>query len=406
MNSDHYLYDWNTAEDTTPFPRVEIDDETLRDGLQSPSVRMPDLETRRQCVRLMAKLGIQRADLGLPMSSQLPAIEGLLETVATESLPIRPGLAVRTAQVDLETVARLRDKFPTLNIKACAFLGTSRIRMLAEGWTWEKVRETGVEATRWATAHGIPVMFVTEDTTRSHPEDVRDIYVSAVQAGAGEVCLSDTCGHAMPAGAAALVRFVRGALADAGLPRVDINWHGHSDRGLGVVNALAAVRAGADVIHGTILGIGERCGNASVDQLLVNLKLMGAWDAPLSALSEYVDLVSRATETPVPVGYPAFGRDAFRTGTGVHAAAIVKARRMGDEVLADLVYSAVPASLVGRRQSIEIGPLSGRWCVKAWLDDHQMADVGDALIDRILTVARERNAVLDDDTVRGLLAAG
>jgi isopropylmalate/homocitrate/citramalate synthase len=403
VNAREYIHDWNQTPGAAPaLKRVEIDDETLRDGLQSPSVNQPDIDLKRRCLRHMVDVGIQRVNVGLPMSSQLGDIRALLETIKTEGLPLAPGVAIRTMISDFETVVRLRDEFPSLNIRANAFLGASRIRMWAEEWAWDDVLERARSSIEWARGHDVPVMFVTEDTTRSQPEDIRRLYTMAAQAGVREVCIADTAGHTMPWGTTAIVRFMRGVLEAAGHPNMPINWHGHSDRGMSLINCFAAIEGGADAVHGTILGIGERSGNAPIDVLLMNLKLLDLWDAPLEGLSTYVDTVSRATGVPVPLGYPIFGSDAFRTATGVHACAIVKARRRGSPEVADLVYSSVPASLAGKEQRIDVGPLSGKWCAVAWLEANGFRSDDEAVIARILDVARRSNRILREDELRAI----
>jgi 2-isopropylmalate synthase len=403
MNPKEYLHNWNAASDEAPaLKRVEIDDETLRDGLQSPSVTHPSIEVKRQCLRYMVDLGIQRADIGLPMSAQVADIRALLTTIRDEHLPLAPGLAVRTVIADFETVAKLRDEFPSLPIKANAFLAMSRLRMWAEEWEWSQVLDRAISSVAWAKSHGVPVMFVTEDTTRSRPEDIRSLYTLAVKEGASEVCVADTVGEAMPWGAKAIVKFVRSALDEAGFQGVRINWHGHSDRGMGLPNCFAAIEGGADVVHGTILGIGERSGNAQLDMLLVNLKLLGLWDAPLDQLRDYVEAVSASTGMGVPLNYPVFGTDAFRTATGVHAAAIVKARRRGALDVADLVYSSVPASLVGREQRIDVGPLSGKWCASAWLEANGYQGDDEERIAKILEIARRSGRTLQNEELHAI----
>jgi 2-isopropylmalate synthase len=406
MDPKDYLHDWNAASGDAPTfnKRVEIDDETLRDGLQSPSVTHPSVEMKRKCLRYMVGLGIQRADIGLPMSAQLHDIRALLTTIAEERLAIQPGLAVRTVIADFETVARLRDEFPTLPIKANAFLAMSRLRMWAEEWEWSQVLDRAISSVAWAKRHGIPVMFVTEDTTRSRPEDVRALYTLAVKEGASEVCVADTVGDALPWGAKSIVKFVRGALDEAGYQGVRINWHGHSDRGMGLVNCFGAIEGGADVVHGTIMGIGERSGNAQLDMLLVNLKLLGLWEPPLDKLREYVEVVSASTGIGVPLNYPVFGTDAFRTATGVHAAAIVKAKRRGELDVADLVYSSVPASMVGRTQRIDVGPLSGKWCASAWLEANGYRADDEERIARILEIARRSGRTLQSEELHAIAA--
>jgi 2-isopropylmalate synthase len=237
-------------------------------------------------------------------------------------------------------------------------------------------------------------MFVTEDTCRATPDTIRRLFTTAIAAGARRVCLCDTVGHIAPWGVRNLVHYVRQILRETGQD-VKIDWHGHNDRGLAVINTLSAVIAGVDRVHATALGVGERVGNCAMDQLLVNLKLMGYLDADLTALPEYVQVASEGTEVPIPIGYPVFGKDAFRTATGVHAAAIIKAKKKGDEWLADRVYSGVPAGMVGLHQKIEVGFMSGVSNVVYWLAQHQI-EAKDHLVKEILRAAKERNRILSD----------
>ena len=243
---------------------------------------------------------------------------------------------------------------------------------------------------------------MTEDTTRAHPDHLRRLYTAAVEAGARRVCIADTVGHATPKGAAALVRFIRGVV-DATGEEVKVDWHGHRDRGLSVINALAAAAAGADRLHGTALGIGERVGNAPMDLLLVNMHLLGWSNRDLTKLPEYCRLVADTTGVPFPDNYPVVGKDAFRTGTGVHAAAIITARAKGHEWLAGLVYSGVPASLVGRRQEIEVGPMSGRSNVEYWLKERGI-EAPTPLVDAIFDRAKNSTKLLTETEIREICA--
>jgi isopropylmalate/homocitrate/citramalate synthase len=225
-----------------------------------------------------------------------------------------------------------------------------------------------------------------------------------VNAGATRICVADTSGHATPTGAFRLVSFLRQMLGEGGAGAVGIDWHGHDDRGLAVANALAAAWAGADRLHATALGIGERVGNPPMEQMLVNARLLGWAQPDLSRLMDYAKHASEMTGLPIAAGAPVVGRDAFRTSTGVHASAIVKAARKGDEDLVDLVYSAVPASWLGRRQEIEVGPMSGASNIRSWLLDHGYADDEGALT-RILTAAKRADRTLTDRELH-VLAAG
>ena len=398
MNTTHrddqeILYDWNQV-DAPDFPHVQVDDETLRDGLQSPSIREPSLDQKIEILELMVKMGIRRGDIGLPMSAQLEDIRGLIRHIIEAKLPFEPGLAVRTVESDLRHIADLQQEFG-IPIKAEAFLGCSRVRQMVEGWDLTFLLDATTSAVRFAKDHEMPIMFVTEDTTRAHPSDLAAVYGAAIDAGADELCIADTVGHSTPYGAAAVVRAVKQIILDHGRPEVLLNWHGHSDRGLAVINSLAAADAGVDVIHASGLGIGERSGNTPMDQLLVNLKLLGVWEHDLSALGSYVDRVSEAVDLPIPRNYPVFGSDAFRTATGVHAAAIIKAQRLGYTGLADLIYSGVPAHVFGLQQEIEIGRMSGKSNVIFWLEQRGY-HAESSLVEKILHAAHKSPAVLSE----------
>ena len=401
-NADNLIYDWNALEASDlDLGQVTVDDETLRDGLQSPSVQEPSLKEKIEILESMIAMGIERGDIGFPMSSQLEDIRGLLRHIVDNNLPFSPGLAVRTVIQDMEHVARLQQEFG-IPIKAEAFLGCSRIRQMVEGWDLNFLVKSAVNAVDFAQANNVPIMFVTEDTTRSHPDDLEAIYGAAIDAGAEEICIADTVGHSTPQGAAMVVKAVKSILEEHGRPEVLINWHGHSDRGLAVINSISAAAAGADVLHAAGLGIGERSGNTPMDQLLVNLKLMGYWDHDLSELPRYVERVSQGVGTPVPRNYPVFGEDAFRTATGVHAAAIAKALRTGDDYLADVIYSGVPAGMFGLSQQIEIGRMSGKSNVLFWLASKKLPDHPD-LVSSILTEAHESRSVLTEEQLHGIV---
>ena len=193
-----------------------------------------------------------------------------------------------------------------------------------------------------------------------------------------------------------LVRFVREEVVGNGPVRVD--WHGHNDRGLGIINAIAAFEAGADQLHGTGLGIGERIGNVPMDLLLVNMRLLGYIQRDLSGLKKYCLAVSNSTGVPIPVNYPVLGSDAFRTGTGVHAAAVIKAQRKGDFELSNLVYSGVPSDWFGLEQLIEVGPMSGRSNVEHWLQKRGF-ECSEELVLRIFEKAKSSDHVLSESEI-------
>src|SRR3954471_11006961 len=369
MSVSELIYDWNQVEPhlLKPGRHIGFDDETLRDGLQSPSVCDPPVERKVELLHLMDGLGIDTADIGLPGAGGTHAegVERLAREIVEQKLSITPNCAARTHQNDIRPIAEISQR-AGIAIEACTFLGSSFIRFFAEGWTLDKLLQLTEEAVTYAVSEGLPVMFVTEDTTRADPDTIRALYTTAIRAGARAVCVCDTVGHATPDGARAVVRFVRKIIEEQG-EKIRLDWHGHQDRGLGVINSIAAIEGGADQVHGSALGVGERVGNTPMDQLLVNLKLMGWIENDLSRLREYCDKAAEGCGWTIPLNYPVFGRDAFRTATGVHAAAVIKSFRKGDAELADLIYSGVPAGLFGMSQQIEVGPMSGKSNVVYWL---------------------------------------
>lgn len=392
------VHDWNRAagDDLKPArANVELDDETLRDGLQSPSVKSPSIEEKIELLHLMAALGIESADIGLPGAGPHVArdVERLAREIVAHKLPIAPNCAARTVIADVQPIVDA-SQAAGIAIEACCFIGSSPIRQYAESWDFDRMLRLTREAVEFAVGHGLPVMFVTEDTIRAKPEDLRRLYTAAVEAGARRVCVADTVGHATPSGARNLVRFVR-EVVDATGEGVRVDWHGHRDRGLAVINSLAAAEAGADRLHGTAVGIGERVGNTPIDLLLVNMQLLGWIDRDLTRLPEYCRRVAETTGVPLPDNYPVVGRDAFRTGTGVHAAAVIKARAKGDDWLADRIYSGVPAALVGRRQEIEVGPMSGESNVIYWLTERGI-DPDREVVAAIFRRAKESDRVLTE----------
>lgn len=393
------IYDWNRTGEEPP-PTVMLNDETLRDGLQSPSVRCPSIEQKLAILHLMNRLGIDTADLGLPGAGPqvVRDVERLAREIASHKLTVKANCAARTVIADITPIVEIVQR-TGVPIECCTFIGSSPIRQYAEDWTLDRLQRLTEDAVSFAVAAGLPVMYVTEDTTRADPESLRRLYSTAIRAGASRLCIADTVGHATPHGAAAVTRFVQSIVDECG-GGIGIDWHGHRDRDLATINSLAAMDAGATRLHGAAIGIGERVGNTPMDLLLLNLVLLGRRTADLRRLGEYCETVSDACGVPIPANYPVVGRDAFRTATGVHAAAIIKAMRKGDPELIDAVYSGVPASLVGREQQIEIGPMSGRSNVVYWLERRGL-EATDERVDRIFSKAKSASGVLTEEEIRG-----
>jgi isopropylmalate/homocitrate/citramalate synthase len=401
MRTSELIYDWNQALPANLLPRgpVQLNDETLRDGLQSPSVRDPSIQEKIEILHLMETLGIDSLDLGLPGAGPraVEHVEALAREIVNNRLKIKANCAARTLENDIRPIAEIVQR-TGLKIEAATFIGSSPIRRYTENWTEDFLLETTEKAVKFAISLGLEVMYVTEDTSRCDPAMIKRLYSAAINCGARSIVVCDTAGHATPMGAFALTKFVLDEVVKPSGEKIRVDWHGHCDRGFAIANSMAALVAGANCVHACALGTGERVGNTQMDQMLVNLKLMGVspWDRQdLTKLSDYCEAVSRATGVPIPPNYPVVGEDAFRTATGVHAAAVIKAYKKNDVELANAVYSGVPSHLFGLEQVIDIGPMSGKSNVLFWLERHGIP-AADDVVDRIYKRAKTSDHTLSE----------
>jgi 2-isopropylmalate synthase len=395
------IYDWNqnhlqTFKLSGP---VQLNDESLRDGLQSPSVRDPSIAEKIEILHLMESLGLDSLDLGLPGAGPraVEAVTALAFEIVAQKMRIRANCAARTHENDILPIAEIVQK-TGLRIEAATFIGSSPIRRFTENWTDDFLLQTTEKAVKYAVSLGLDSMYVTEDTTRCDPETVKRLYATAINCGARSIVICDTAGHATPLGAFALVQFVIDEVVKPSGEQIRVDWHGHSDRGLAIANSIAALMAGAHCVHACAVGIGERVGNTQMDQMLVNLKLMGIapWDnQDLTKLKQYCSAVSRATGVPIPANYPVVGEDAFRTATGVHAAAVIKAFKKNDLELANTVYSGVPSHVFGLEQIIDVGPMSGKSNVLFWLERRGITAT-DEVVERIYSRAKQSDHTLSE----------
>jgi isopropylmalate/homocitrate/citramalate synthase len=404
MQQNEWIYDWNLATPPAipPGTRVLLNDETLRDGLQNPSVYDPSIEEKIEILHLMESLGIDSLNIGLPGAGPRAAAhtEALAREIASNRMKIKPNCAARTHENDIRPIVEISQRVG-IALEAATFLGSSPIRRLVEDWTVDHLERTTEKAVKFAVDHGLPSMYVTEDTIRTDPATVKRLYLTAVRSGARAIVLCDTVGHATPNGAYNLVKFAVDEVVKPSGGKIRVDWHGHNDRGLAIANSLAAVAGGAHQVHAAANSLGERVGNTAMELMLVNLRLMGLIGHDLSRLKEYCEKVATATRTTIPPNYPVIGHDAFRTATGVHAAALVKAFRMNDVELANAVYSGVPAHLFGLEQLIEIGPMSGKSNVLFWLERHGIPG-DEVLVNRIVDAAKQSARVLSDSEVLAL----
>src|SRR5436305_9968234 len=405
MNASDLIYDWNSVISGNFLPKgpVLLNDETLRDGLQSPSVRDPSIEQKVEILHLMEALGINSLDLGLPSAGPraVEHVEALAREIVMSHMKIKANCAARTLESDIRPIAEIVQR-TGLKIEAATFIGSSPLRRYTENWTEDFLLQTTEKAVKFAVRLGLDSMYVTEDTSRCDPGMVKRLYSTAINCGARAIVICDTAGHSTPTGAYSLIRFVLDEVVKPSGEKIRLDWHGHCDRGFAIANSMAALAAGADCVHACAIGTGERVGNTQMDQMLVNLKLMGVapWDKQdLTKLREYCDAVAKATGVPIPPNYPVVGEDAFRTATGVHAAAVIKAIKKNDVELANAVYSGVPAQLFGMEQVIDVGPMSGKSNVLFWLERRGIP-AEDGVVERIYARAKSSDHTLSEAEIR------
>jgi 2-isopropylmalate synthase len=395
------IYDWNEVETGAPRAAAQaaLFDETLRDGLQNPSVVDPPVGRKIELLHLMAAIGIEGANLGMPVSSRRAFDDTvrMAKEVAASKLALTLGCAGRTAVGDITPIVEASQR-AGVPIEAFIFTASSPIRQVAESWDLAELLARSTQAIDAAVRAGLPVCYITEDTTRSRPEVLRALFTMAIDRGTTRLCVADTAGHATADGVRNVLRFVRSVVDRTGA-LVGIDWHGHNDRGLALENALVALASGADRVHGTALGIGERVGNVPMELILLNLKLAGELETQdLTRVLDYCLHAARSLGWQVPINHPLVGADAFRTATGVHAAAILKASAKGDAWLADRIYSAVPAGSFGRKQEICIGFMSGASNVTYWLKQRGIEPTP-ALVHAVLGFAKRADHILSDEEV-------
>ncbi|MBV9058475.1 MAG: cupin-like domain-containing protein [Pseudonocardiales bacterium] len=402
-------FTWNNMrveEEVGPVPAAGIFfDETLRDGLQAPYVGTPNLEQKLRIIDHMAQCGIRSADLGFPGSGPVAAAEctRIARYTAEQGYPLAPGYAGRMHPSDINAICDIAQTVGVA-VDAYVFIGVSPIRQYVEDWNIEFIVDAVRKSAEDCAREDVGFVLVLEDAVRCTPEMLGCVFDVAFEVGVERVTLCDTVGAASPEGTASLLLWSKRYFAERG-HHVDFEWHGHNDRGLALINSLTALGMGCSRVHGTILGIGERAGNASLDQLMLNSHLDGQAVFDLKALREYCEYTSAVLEVPIPSNYPGMGRDVFKTSAGVHAAAILKAHKKGNVLMKDTVYSSVPASVLGREQEVLIDAASGASNVRYWLTVHGYETADPDVIKDVLDRAKSSNRPLTDELIRQIIAS-
>jgi 2-isopropylmalate synthase len=401
-------FNWNNLRIEAPLQKLPysgtIFDETLRDGLQAPYVHAITPEQKLSIVDHMVRCGVRSADLGFPGSGPAAQREcaKIAKYIVANGYPLQQAYAGRTHPADIHAICEIAQE-AGVGVDAYIFIGVSPIRQYVEDWNIALIQSNIRKSVAECEREGVEFVLVLEDTVRCTPEVLERVYDVAIDTGVRRVTLCDTVGAALPSGTASLIHWSNYYFSYHGHP-VTFEWHGHNDRGLALINSLTALALGCDRVHGTILGVGERAGNAALDQLMINTHLDRHGRYDLTALRDYCEHAASALGVSIPQNYPAMGRDVFKTSAGVHASAIMKAHEKGNTSVKDAIYSSVPASLLGRGQEVLIDASSGANNVKYWLTiNGYRKDNADA-IKKVLIMAKAGHGPLSDDQIRRIIA--
>lgn len=371
-------------------------DTTLRDGIQAPGIEQPSLEQKLAIIDFDARIGIEVVDVCLPGIGGSCYKEGVecARYIAKNHPHMEIVVLARTTQSDVDATLRFSEE-AGVPLSVVLFRGSSDLRLLAEGWDEQQIIDDMYDYTRLLVSGGQKVVCSTEDTTRTRPDFLEKIFLAGKDGGAKEFCIADTVGYTDPFSVENQSRWVREKLGSACL---GLHFHGHNDIGMAVANSLAALKGGADKIHVTWRGVGERAGNTPLEAFLGVLYTFGIEKYDLSMLVGGSQMVSEIFNRPIPVDSPLIGDAVYTTSTGIHAAGIHKAEQRGQKYLADIVYSAVPPSILGRKHTINIGPLSGRHNVERVLEKLEIP-VTEKLVKALLKAAKLLNRDLSSKEI-------
>jgi 2-isopropylmalate synthase len=390
-------FDWNTP--TVRRQPIEVGDVTLSEGLLSPSVVDPSQPDKRRLLSLMPVLGLRAVSLGHPGLGvrQFSTVLNLARELMLAQWELDASCVARASVKDVASALDVRER-SGLDVEVAVTLAVSPIQMEAEGLSAARLRDAAEASIAFAVRAGARVVAVLDDASRTPPEQLAPVLRDVAALGASAVRLADSAGRATPDATRALVRFVSEHLRTRTGRPVRLDWVGQNDRGLALANAMAAVDAGVDRVFASALGLGSRSGITPMELLLTNLRVNGLWSHSLRTVVEYCESAATAFGIAIAPSSPLIGSDAFRTGSGAHATALVKALRAGDPWLADNVISGVPAGLLGLENRVDISPVSGLSNVRWWLARHGY-DASDQVLTRelLLAVKQTQRAATDDE---------
>jgi isopropylmalate/homocitrate/citramalate synthase len=353
-------------------PRVQIHDATLRDGEQTPGVVF-SVADKIAIAEALAAVGVDRIEAGMPAVSDDDF--AAVRQITKLGLPSRIYTFVRAMTADIDKSLECGARGVILEIP----IGYPKLLWQFK-WTWEDVLRKSVEVVRYAKAHDLEVVYFPYDTTRAREEDLTNLLTRLVQdAPPDSVGVVDTMGCVLPDAMKYLVRLVK--RLTNGLP---VEVHTHNDFGMAVATELAGVEAGAEVVHSCANGLGERTGNAALEELMVALHVLYGYETPyrLDRLPELGTLVSRLSNRPIALNKPILGAHNFTRESGIGVDLVVK------KPLA--MFGTHPA-LTGRAGEVVLGKKSGKASITYSLEQLGVAGVSDEAVAEMLRIVKERS---------------
>jgi methanogen homocitrate synthase len=353
-------------------PRVQIHDATLRDGEQTPGVVFT-VEDKVAIAEALSAVGVDRIEAGMPAVSDDDV--AAIKQIAKLGLTSRIYTFVRAMTADIDKSLECGAHGVILEVP----IGYPKLLWQFK-WTWEDVLKKSVEVVRYAKAHGLDVVYFPYDTTRAREEDLINLLTRIVQdAPPDAVGIVDTMGCVLPDAMKYLVRLVK--RVTNGLP---VEVHTHNDFGMAVATELAGVEAGAEVVHSCANGLGERTGNAALEELIVALHVLYGYETSyrLDRLPDLGALVSRLSNLPIAANKPILGARNFTRESGIGVDLVV------NKPLA--MFGTHPA-LTGRSGDIVLGKKSGKTSITYALGQLGISGVGDEAIGDMLRLVKERS---------------
>lgn len=391
---------------------AQIDDETLRDGLQSSGIRHPTPEEGLVLFDLMYQLGTQRADIGFAAAGEahMKRIKAIAEHNSILDPKMEISCAARMTPQDIEPIVQISQEIGA-HFWADAFIGITPERIDSEGWNQKQMIEWVENTVGFSLENDVDVMLVTESTIdgiEKNAEFLEQIYLTGLNKGAKRVCISDTTGARLPHEVEEAVLWMRQLLNRSGFEKVAIDFHGHNDLRSAVPNSIAALRAGAQRVHATILHAGERRGNTDRTALQLQLRRTGMDQGAynLRVIPEYVRQASRILGIEVRESYPGIGDESRAVISGVHASAVLKAKKIQEDNAGGVYLPVNYQELLGVEPShvVRIGPMAGRASVHLWAIFQGLDEISDAQATKVIAWAKKEKRALTDDEIRKLLS--